>query len=155
MFIAGVVVENGVRNGHGQVTPDIQYQQVQIKTLLPIIRQVYIITNMSVEVVYPNDDDPKKNIKTTIESVNEYLKGNTAKGEEAFTVQGIAETLGVDNETLEGWTINDADFLGGLNKYKELQDQGIFRPDEEFGNRADAMMIALLILETKKKYKEE
>ena len=47
---------------------------------------------------------------------------------------------------------NDDDFKGGLERYKKLQEQGIFEPDE-FDNRADAMVIAMLVLETKNKHK--
>jgi hypothetical protein len=106
-----------------------------------------------IEVIYPNDDDPRKEIRTTIESVNKHLLGNTKDGQEIYTVEGIAEKFGIDNQTLESWTVNDAEFLGGLKRYNELQDQGIFEP-EEFGNRADAMVIAMLISETKSRYPE-
>ena len=47
---------------------------------------------------------------------------------------------------------NDEDFKGGLERDKKLQERGIFEPDE-FDNRADAMVIAMLLLETKNKHK--
>lgn len=111
---------------------------------------------MTVEVNYPNDDDPgdpRKDVKTTIETVNEHLKGNTKSSEKSFTVQGIAKKLGVDEKTLTDWTVSDNEFLNGLKKFNEIQEMGIFEPDE-FGisNRADAMVIAMLILETKHKH---
>src|SRR5687768_9634205 len=87
--------------------------------------------------------------KSLLDEVNKFLKSNDHDGQD-FTVQDIAERLGVGIEQLTLWMANDEDFKAGLERYKRLQENGIFESDE-FDNRADAMVIAMLILETKNK----
>jgi uncharacterized protein YjcR len=82
-----------------------------------------------------------------LDKVNDALKAKST-GED-FTVQGIAEKLGISSEQLSRWS-NDEGFQAGLNKFRDIQDQGTF---DDFNNRADATVIAMLLLETKNKHK--
>lgn len=94
-------------------------------------------------------DDPKKE-ESPLETVNRYFVENTKRGQPTFTVEGIAKKLGIDEETLNDWTQRDSEFVEGITRFNRIQELGIFEHDE-FGisNRADAMVIAMLILETK------
>ena len=65
-------------------------------------------------------------------------------------VQDLADKFGIGTEQRSLWAANDEVFQEGLEKFRALQDQETF---EELENRADATMIALLLLEAKKKHK--
>lgn len=97
-------------------------------------------------IVHTGDEKPKKSL---VERINESLESTRREGQAEITLQDIATRLGIDLATLNRWITFDDEFRKELEKYNEL-DKEIFY-DEEFGNRADAMLIALLLLETKKK----
>jgi len=102
-----------------------------------------------IEVIYPNDDDPRKEIETTPESVDRTLMENTRNGEVIPTLEAIAEQMGITRKDLEEWSITDADYLNGLKKFKSIQEEGIF---EDFNNRADVTVLAMLLSETRNRH---
>ena len=79
---------------------------------------------------------------------NDALRANSTG--DTITVQDIAEKVGISPEKLSIWASTDEDFQKGLESFKRLQDQGAF---DDLDNRADATVIAKLLLETKKKHK--
>jgi hypothetical protein len=109
---------------------------------------------MTVEVIYPNDDDPRDKQPDIFVEVNAYLEAKTHLGEELPTIQGIAEKLGITDLTLRTWEHFDEEFKEGLERFTKLQNINLL-DDEYIGNRADAMLLALVLLETKKRHDEE
>ncbi len=96
------------------------------------------------------DQGEEKPRQSLIETVNEELKKLTPEDEEPITLQDIAIHLGVDTLTLYKWLNEDEEFKQGLLNYIAL-DKTIFY-DPIFGNKADAMTLALFIMEMKKKH---
>ena len=92
-------------------------------------------------------EEPKEP-RSILDQVNDALKANSTS--EELTVQSLAEKLGIGTEALSLWAANDEDFQKGLEKFRDIQDQGTF---DDFNNRADATVIAMLLLETKNKHK--
>jgi hypothetical protein len=80
------------------------------------------------------------------EIVNQYLRTNTADGQEEITIQDIAAKLGVDISTLYSWAKDNEEFRQGLLTFKHVQEQGTFKM---FDNRADAQSLAVLINQIK------
>jgi len=93
--------------------------------------------------------EPKDNNGTElVNEVNDLLKSNDEKGN--FTVQTIAEKIGVGWSEINDWAKSDDVFREGLEKYKRLEEEGTLA---ELDNRAHATLIALLLLETKNRHK--
>lgn len=97
-------------------------------------------------VVTTDQDFGEPEERSVLDKVNDALKANST-GEEV-TVQSIAEKLGIGTEQISLWAGNDEVFQAGLQKLRDIQDQGTF---EELENRFDAGMVALLLLEMKNK----
>ena len=95
------------------------------------------------------DFEEPKEPRSILDLVNDALKANSI-GEE-LTVQSLAEKLGIGTEQIALWAAIDEDFQKGLEKFRTIQDQGSF---DDFNNRADATVIAMLLLETKNKHKK-
>ena len=81
-----------------------------------------------------------------IEDINISLK------ESEFSVEGIAERLGINRNILYGWVRTDSAFSQGLERLKESQEDSPFRSGTDIDSYVDAMMIAFLILETKDRH---
>ena len=104
------------------------------------------------EVITIFPEEPEEPDKRPIaDRVNEILKQNIGPDDSEITLSDIAESLHVKPEILTLWLENDDEFKKGLEKFIETDKSGIFR-DEEFGNRADAMVIGMLIMEMKGKH---
>lgn len=98
-----------------------------------------------VDLFFP-DQEPEE--RSLLDKVNDALKANSTG--DTITVQDIAEKIGVGTEELTLWASNNPDFQKGLEKFRGLQEDGTF---DELENRFDAGVIAMLLLETKNKYK--
>ena len=85
----------------------------------------------------------EKRDPTIIDEIN-----NEFKKTSTYTVEGIAESLGIGKEKMNEW-LRDGEFTGDLERFRELQKT--IPLDEEFGSRLDAMMIAFILLEAKNK----
>lgn len=85
--------------------------------------------------------------RSMLDKVNDALKANSPG--DTITVQDIAEKFDITPEALSIWAATDESFQEGLEKFRTLQDQGTV---DELENRLDAGIIAMLLLETKKKH---
>jgi hypothetical protein len=104
---------------------------------------------MDNKIVLADDEKPKKSL---VERINESLESTRREGQEEITLQDIAIRLEIDSATLNRWITFDNEFKKELEKYNELDKAILY--DEELGNRADVMLIALLLLEMKKKHEK-
>ena len=66
-----------------------------------------------------------------------------------FTVEWIAERAGINKNTLYEWVESDAEFSEALTVLKDIQQNDPFRAGTEEDTFVNAMMVALLLLETK------
>ena len=85
--------------------------------------------------------------------VNAYLEAKTLTNSEIPTIQRIAEELEIPAENLHKWMKEDDEFRSGLKRLNEIQDENLFS-EPEFDNRADVMLVALFLLETKSRHKK-
>jgi hypothetical protein len=101
------------------------------------------------ETILQGDGDrlPKRNL---VDTVNDRLRVNNTE-EDQLTLQDLAQKLKIDTKDLYQWAEGDQELKDGLEWYKSMQDTDMFS-DENFGNRADAMVLAMLLLETKKRH---
>jgi hypothetical protein len=95
-----------------------------------------------------NEYRPKPDL---LMEVNAYLEAKTMLDTEIPTIQRIAEELGIEENDLKAWIKTDDEFRGGLEKLTKIQDENLFS-EPEFDNRADVMLVALVLLETKNRY---
>jgi hypothetical protein len=92
-----------------------------------------------------------KEIPEIIEQFNKSLKDEAAKDMKVPTVESIAEKIGIDAETLYRWIRTDEDFSGSLERLKDIQENDPFKTGDELDLIVDGSMIALLLIETKRK----
>jgi hypothetical protein len=85
--------------------------------------------------------------------VNAYLEAKTMLDSEIPTIQRIAEELGIPEENLNEWVKSDGEFKTGLERLSKIQDENLFS-EPEFDNRADVMLVALFLLETKNRHEK-
>lgn len=95
-------------------------------------------------------EEPEKPKKSLAERVNEVLKKNMGPDDEEVRLEDIAKEMGVGVERLDLWLENNDEFKKNLERFIEVDESGIFK-DAEFGNRADAMCLAMLFMEMKNK----
>lgn len=83
--------------------------------------------------------------------VNAYLEAKTLLDSEIPTIQRIAGALGISEGNLNEWVKTDEQFRGWLQKLTKIQAENLIS-EPEFDNRADVMLVALFLLETKNRY---
>ncbi len=105
---------------------------------------------MGKEVTLATDNgEPKRSL---FGRVNDVLKSGTANGQNEITIQDIASEIGIDIPSLYEWLKSDDQFQRELTNYIHMPQSDLFK-DKVLANRLDATTLALLLLETKKRYK--
>jgi hypothetical protein len=79
------------------------------------------------------------------------LEAKTLLDSDIPTIQRIAQGLGISEDKLNEWVKTNEEFKGGLEKLTKIQDENLIS-EPEFHNRADVMLVALFLLETKNRY---
>jgi hypothetical protein len=103
-----------------------------------------------------NEPEERKDIPPIIEEINEYLKENTPEDTKDFTVEGIAEKVGINTNILYEWVKSDSEFASTLERLKDVQKNDPFKTGTEEDAYVNSMMIALLLMETRDRhYKSE
>jgi hypothetical protein len=83
--------------------------------------------------------------------VNAYLEAKTLLDNEIPTIQAIAEACQIPEQQLNDWLKNDGEFKSMIGRLPKILDENLFE-DPAFDNRADVMLISLVLLETKNKH---
>jgi hypothetical protein len=83
--------------------------------------------------------------------VNAYLEAKTLLDSEIPTIQAIAKELKIPEGHLNDWLKQDSEFKSGLERLTKIQDDNLFS-DPAFDNRADVMLVALVLLETRNRH---
>jgi hypothetical protein len=99
-----------------------------------------------------SDKDPEKETPHIIVEINQQIKEPVPGDVEAPTVENIAQRFGINKKTLYEWAKNDTEFSEALNRLRNVQKNDPFKTRTEEDSKANAMMIALLLLETKDRH---
>jgi hypothetical protein len=99
-----------------------------------------------IEVFYPNGDRPEKQPDEFVE-LDMYLEAKSLLGEEVPTLQELASQLSIGEGKLKEWLNNGEMFRKGLTTLKKRLDENLVTSDP-WANRADVMLVRLLLLET-------
>jgi hypothetical protein len=110
-------------------------------------------------IIYEAGNDEKEKRENTppiIAELNETLKRDASEGTKDFTVEWIAEKAGTNKNILYGWVKSDSEFTTALERLKDVQKNDLFKTGTEEDTFVNAMMIALLLMETgDRHYKSE
>ena len=89
-----------------------------------------------------------------IDEINEYLQKIPSEDHdmENFTVERIAEGVGISQNILYKWVITDSEFSETLERLKNVQENDPFKTGTFFDTQVNAMMIALLLMETRDRH---
>ena len=83
--------------------------------------------------------------------VNAYLEAKTLLNDEVPTVQEIAKELDIEGRDLREWLVESEIFKEGMQKLVKRLDENL-ETDDPWANRADVMLVRLILLETKNKF---
>jgi len=87
-----------------------------------------------------------------INVLNENLKKDAPLGMKDFTVEGIAQKIGISKTTLYEWVLTDAEFSVALERIKTIQNEDPFKTRTFEDSRVNAMVIAFVLLETRDRH---
>ncbi len=95
-----------------------------------------------------------KPVPQIIDEINEYLQAIPSENHdmENFTVEAIAEGIGVSKKILYEWVKSDNEFAETLKRLKDVQQNDPFKEGTFFDTQVNAMMIALLLMETRDRH---
>jgi hypothetical protein len=79
------------------------------------------------------------------------LEARTLLNDEVPTVQEIAKELEIDSRELREWLGGREIFKEGMQKLARRLDENLVT-DDPWANRADVMLVRLILLETKNKF---
>src|SRR5687768_2176410 len=89
---------------------------------------------------------------TLFDEMNSYLKMEAPKDIENPTVQGIAERMGIPQDTLNFWLANDKEFVEELTRLKDFQINDPFNEGTEFDYFIHSSGVQYVLEETKKRH---
>jgi len=69
-----------------------------------------------------------------------------------FTVEWIAEKAGINKNILYEWVKSDSEFATTLKRLKDVQENDPFKTGTEEDTFVNAMMIALVVMETRERH---
>ncbi len=96
-----------------------------------------------------NEGEEQEKIPPIIADLNENLKKDVPEVMSAFTVEWIAEKAGIKKNILYEWGESDTEFTTALERLKDVQENDPLKKGTEEDTFVNAMMIALVLLETK------
>ena len=93
----------------------------------------------------------QKDTPPIIDEINAHFK-NVPEDLQGFSVERVAEKLGINKKILYGWVRTDSEFSESLERLKSSQEESSFGAGIDTDSYVDAMMIGLLLLETKDRH---
>ena len=102
----------------------------------------------------PSEDEKEGDKKepSVFDQMNSYLKKEAPSDIENPTVQGIAERMGITQETLNHWLTTDSQFKEELTRLKDFQQTDPYREGNDFDYFIHSSGIQFVLDETKKRY---
>jgi hypothetical protein len=111
------------------------------------LRQVHVIYEAS-----KDEGEEQEETPTIISELNENLKKDAPGDIKNFTVERISERIGISKKILYEWTESDAEFTTALGRLKDVQENDPLKTGTEEDYFVNAMMIALLLMETRDRH---
>ena len=99
-----------------------------------------------------NEEEERGNIPPIIEELNENLTKDASEDLKYFTVEWIAEKAGVNKKILYEWVGSDSEFTTALERLKNVQENDPLKTGTEEDTFVNAMMIALVVMETRERH---
>jgi hypothetical protein len=99
-----------------------------------------------------DEKEGDKKEPSVFDQMNSYLKKEAPSDIENPTVQGIAERMGITQETLNHWLTTDSQFKEELTRLREFQQSDPYREGNEFDYFIHSSGIQFVLDETKKRY---
>src|SRR5258707_2458165 len=93
-------------------------------------------------------ESDNREIPQIINVLNENLKRDALVEMKDFTVEGIAQKIGISKRILYEWTQTDSEFSAALERIKTIQQNDPFKTGSVEDSWVDAMVIAFVLLET-------
>ena len=84
--------------------------------------------------------------------LNENLKRDAPAEIEDFTVERIAQKIGISKKILYEWVQTDSEFSAALERVKTIQNEDPFKTETLEDSRINAMVIAFVLLETRDRH---
>jgi hypothetical protein len=105
-------------------------------------------------IIYEASDheEERDNTPPIIMELNENLSGESSDNLKHFSVEWIAEKAGINKNTLYEWVESDSEFTTALGRLKEAQENDPFKTGTEEDTFVNAMMIALVVMETRNRH---
>jgi hypothetical protein len=101
----------------------------------------------------PKDEgEEQEESPAIIAELNENLKKDAPSDIESFTVERLAERIGISKNILYEWVERDTEFTTALEQLKDVQKNDPFRTGTEEDTFVNAMMIALVLMETRDRH---
>lgn len=97
-------------------------------------------------------DEGEEETPPIIAEINEGLQKDAPHGMKVFSVERIAETIGINKTILYQWAGSDSEFTEALERLKDVQKNNPFKTGTEEDAFVNSMMVALLLLETKDRH---
>jgi transposase-like protein len=69
-----------------------------------------------------------------------------------FTVEGIAERVGINKNILYEWVKSDSEFTTALERLDDAQKNDLFKTGTKEDTFVNAMVVALLLMETRDRH---
>jgi hypothetical protein len=99
-----------------------------------------------------DESDEKESIPPIIAELNENLTRDPSPDLQHFTVEWIAEKAGINKNILYEWAESDTEFTTALERLKDVQENDPLKTGTDEDTFVNAMMIALLLMETKDRH---
>ncbi len=87
-----------------------------------------------------------------IDEINKSLREPISEDMEIPTVESIARKIGINEKILYEWVKTDHEFSDALERLKNVQKDDPFKTGTEEDTYVNAMMIALLLFETRDRH---
>lgn len=99
-----------------------------------------------------DESEKEENTPPIIAELNENLKMDSPEGMKDFSVERLAERIGISRNILYEWAESDTQFTTTLEQLKDVQKNDPFRTGTEEDIYVNAMMIALVLMETRDRH---
>ena len=106
-----------------------------------------------IEVIYPNDDDPRKE-KDPLMEIDAFLEAKTRLGDEVPDIGTLASNMGIGSVDLRALVNSNPEFKKGLERVRKFLDENL-EDNDPWNNRIDVSLVRLLLSDFKPNEKKE
>jgi hypothetical protein len=99
-----------------------------------------------------DEDQEQENTPSILEEINEFIYEIPAGEKENYTVEWIAQDIGINKKILYEWVKTDSEFSETLERLKDVQKNDPFRTGSFMDTGVNAMMIAMVLMQTRDRH---